>query len=390
MTHQHPSRMGHPRASVTSPSAPPIYQTTAFDVPDLDVLHALYEGKASGDVYTRDSNPNHTALAESIAIMEDAEAGAVFASGMGAAGSIFLSLTSAGDHVILARALYGKTLQLASRMQQQFGLQISYFDADQPEQIKELLTEKTRFVLVETVSNPLLQVADIEAIASSLNDSIPLVVDSTFTTPELIRPITMGAAIVFHSASKYLNGHGDVMLGVAAGRRSLIRRMNETSSIFGQNPNPFESWLCQRGLRTLPLRMKQICHTTLGLAETLISHPAIRKVHHPLLSEHSSYQTASRLYPNGTGGILALELAGNGFETVNRFMRAASGMPFSPTLADARTTISHPATTSHRFMSGEQRAELGICDELIRVSIGLEPLHQLTAEFSEALESIVG
>jgi cystathionine gamma-synthase len=151
MTHQHPSRMGHPRASVTSPSAPPIYQTTAFDVPDLDVLHALYEGKASGDVYTRDSNPNHTALAESIAIMEDAEAGAVFASGMGAAGSIFLALTSAGDHVLLARALYGKTLQLASRMQQQFGLQISYFDADQPEQLKELVTEKTRFVLVETV-----------------------------------------------------------------------------------------------------------------------------------------------------------------------------------------------------------------------------------------------
>jgi len=136
MTHQHPSRMGHPHPSVTSPSAPPSYQTTAFDVPDLDVLQALYEGKATGDVYTRDSNPNHTALAESIAIMEDAEAGAVFASGMGAAGSIFLALTSAGDHVILARALYGKTLQLASRMQQKFGLRISYFDADQPEQLK--------------------------------------------------------------------------------------------------------------------------------------------------------------------------------------------------------------------------------------------------------------
>ena len=389
MTHQHPSRMGHPRASVTSPSAPPIYQTTAFDVPDLDVLHALYEGRASGDVYTRDSNPNHTALAESIAIMEDAEAGAVFASGMGAAGSIFLALTSAGDHVILARALYGKTLQLASRMQQQFGLQISYFDADLPEQLKELVTEKTRFVLVETVSNPLLQVADIEAIASFLNDSIPLV-DSTFTTPELIRPLNLGASIVFHSASKYLNGHGDVMLGVAAGRKSLIRKMSETSSIFGQNANPFESWLCQRGLRTLPLRMKQICQTTLELARELSQHPAVRKVHHPLLAGHPSQAIASRLYPDGTGGILALELAGNGFSVVNRFMQAASGMPFSPTLADARTTISHPATTSHRFMTAEQRAEIGIRDELIRVSVGLEPLEQLKAEFSQVLEAIAG
>jgi cystathionine beta-lyase/cystathionine gamma-synthase len=390
MTHQHPSRMGHPRASVTSPSAPPIYQTTAFDVPDLDVLHALYDGRVSGDVYTRDSNPNHTALAESIAIMEDAEAGAVFASGMGAAGSIFLALTSAGDHLILARALYGKTLQLASRMQQQFGLRISYFDADQPEQLKELLTDKTRFVLVETVSNPLLQVADIEAIASFLNDNIPLVVDSTFTTPELIRPLNLGASIVFHSASKYLNGHGDVMLGVAAGRKSLIRKMSETSSIFGQNANPFESWLCQRGLRTLPLRMKQICLTTLELAHELSKHPAVRKVHHPLLPGHPSQSIASRLYPNGTGGILALELAGEGFSIVNRFMQAASGMPFSPTLADARTTISHPATTSHRFMTAEQRAEIGIRDELIRVSVGLEPPEQLKTEFSQVLEAIAG
>ena len=390
MTPQHPSRMGHPRASVTSPSAPPIYQTTAFDVPDLDVLHALYEGKATGDVYTRDSNPNHTALAESIAIMEDAEAGAVFASGMGAAGSIFLALASAGDHVVLARALYGKTLQLASRMQQQFGLQISYFDADQPEQLKELVTEKTRFVLVETVSNPLLQVADIEAIARSLNDNTPLVVDSTFTTPELIRPLNLGASIVFHSASKYLNGHGDVMLGVAAGRKSLIRKMSETSSIFGQNANPFESWLCQRGLRTLPLRMKQICQTTLELARELSKHPAVRKVHHPLLSGHPSQSIASRLYPSGTGGILALELAGEGFSIVNRFMQAASGIPFSPTLADARTTISHPATTSHRFMTAEQRTEIGIRDELIRVSVGLEPLEQLKVEFSQVLEAIAG
>ncbi len=388
MTHPHPSRMGHPRASVTSPSTPPIYQTTAFDVPDLDVLQALYEGKASGDVYTRDSNPNHSALAESIAIMEDAEAGAVFASGMGAVGSIFLALTSAGDHVILARALYGKTLQLASRMQQKFELRISYFDADQPEQLKGLLTEKTRFVLVETVSNPLLQVADIEAIANYLNESIPLVVDSTFTTPELIRPLNLGASIVFHSASKYLNGHGDVMLGVAAGKKSLIQRLSETSSIFGQNPNPFESWLCQRGLRTLPLRMKQICQTTVELARELSRHPAVRKVHHPLLPGHPSQAIASRLYPDGTGGILALELAGEGFSIVNRFMQAASGMPFSPTLADARTTISHPATTSHRFMTAEQRAEIGIRDELIRVSVGLEPAEQLKVEFSQVLEAI--
>ena len=388
MLNSHPSRMGHPRSSVTTPSSPPIYQTTAFDVPDLDVLQSLYEGKVQGDVYTRDSNPNHTALAETIAMMEQAESGAVFASGMGAVGSIFLTLARAGDHVIVARALYGKTLQLASRMQQQFGLTLNTFDATQPEQLTSLLTERTRFVLVETVSNPLLEVADIEALARTLNGKVPLVVDGTFTTPELIRPCTLGASIVFHSASKYLNGHGDVMLGVAAGDKTLIKRMSETASIFGQNANPFESWLCQRGLRTLPLRMAQICRTTNELAEFLTTHPAIKKVHHPRLASHPSHTLANRLYPNGTGGILSLELAGDGFEIVNRFMQAASMIPFSPTLADTRTTMSHPAMTSHRFLKSAERQELGICDQMVRLSIGLEPVEQLKQELTHALNRI--
>lgn len=388
MNEPHPSRLGHPRASVTSPSAPPIYQTTAFDVPDLDVLQALYTGQAAGDVYTRDSNPNHAALAETIAAMEHAEAGAVFASGMGAVGSIFLTLAGAGDHVILARALYGKTLQLAARMQKQFDLRISTFDATRPEQLMSLVTDRTRFVLLETVSNPLLEVADIEALAQCLNGTVPLIVDGTFTTPELIRPCTLGAAVVFHSASKYLNGHGDVMLGVAAGEKSLINRIAETSSIFGQNANPFESWLCQRGLRTLPLRMAQICRTTRELAAYLSGHSAVKKVHYPLLADHPSLDLARRLYPNGTGGILSLELAGSGSEIVNRFMQAAPMIPFSPTLADARTTMSHPATTSHRFLNANERKEIGIRDELVRLSIGLEPAEQLKQELGDALNRI--
>lgn len=389
MTEDHPSRMGHPRKSVTAPSSPPIYQTTAFDVPDLNVLNAMYAGEAQGDIYTRDSNPNHSALAESIAALEEAEAGAVFASGMGAIGSIFLTLAATGDHVIHARSLYGKTMQLASSMQQRFGLTISTFDATRPETVQSMLTDRTRFVLVETVSNPLVEVADIQGIAECLPPEIPLVVDSTFTTPELIRPCTLGAAVVFHSASKYINGHGDVMLGVAAGRKELIRRFGETSSIFGQNANPFESWLCQRGLRTLPLRMAQILRTTRDLAEHLSQHPAVRRVHYPLLADHPSCRLAQRLYPNGTGGIFSIELAGQGFEIVNRFMRAASMIPFSPTLADARTTLSHPASTSHRFMTAAQRQSMGIHDELIRISVGLEPMEQLRQELTNALDEVI-
>lgn len=383
MSQEHPARMGHSGPSVTRPSAPPIFQTTAFDVPDLDVLQQLYTGTVAGDIYTRDSNPNHSALASAIAQLEGTEAGAVFASGMGAAGSIFLALTSAGDHVILARSLYGKTLQLASRMQQ-LGIHVSYFDVSQPQQLPALICPQTRFVLVETISNPLLEVADIPEIVRQCGQ-LPVVVDSTFTTPQLIRPCSHGAAIVYHSASKYLNGHGDVMLGVAVGSRELMRQLQETASIFGQNPNPFESWLTLRGLRTLPLRMQQICETTRRLAEYLSSHPGVRKVHYPLLPTHPSQQLAQQLYPQGTGGIVSIELQGTGFAAVNSFMHRATGIPFSPTLADARTTISHPATTSHRFLTPAERSAVGIADELIRISVGLESFESLRSEFAAAL-----
>ena len=387
MSQQHPSRMGHPVPSVTVPSSPPIYQSTAFDVPDLDVLEKIHAGELHGDIYTRDSNPNHTALAESIATLEGTEGGAVFASGMGALGAIFLSLASADDHVILAQAIYGKTMQLAHRMQR-FGINVSTFDATNPDELTSLVTDRTRFVLVETVSNPLLEVSDIRGLANLLPAEIPLVVDSTFTTPELIKPCQQGASIVMHSASKYVNGHGDVMLGLAAGSADMMKRLNSTASVFGQNANPFESWLCQRGLRTLPLRMKQICRTTQELARSLNGHPSLRRVYHPSLENHVSHKLAQRLYPAGTGGILSLELAGSGADVVNRFMRAATSIPFAPTLADARTTLSHPASTSHRFMSASARAAVGICDELVRVSVGLESFEQLQSELLAALDMI--
>jgi cystathionine beta-lyase/cystathionine gamma-synthase len=267
---------------------------------------------------------------------------------------------------------------------QQLGVQVSYFDVSQPQQLSALIQPQTRFVLVETISNPLLEVADIPEIVRCCG-SLPVVVDSTFTTPQLIRPCSLGAAIVYHSASKYLNGHGDVMLGVAAGSQQLMRRLQETASVFGQNPNPFESWLTLRGLRTLPLRIQQICDTTRKLAAALTDHPGIRRVHFPLLPGHPSWSLAQRHYPQGTGGIISIELQGTGFDAVNTFMHRITAIPFSPTLADARTTLSHPATTSHRFLSPADRSAAGISDELIRISVGLEPFEMLWREFDAAL-----
>jgi cystathionine beta-lyase/cystathionine gamma-synthase len=384
----HIVRSGHPPESLTTPSSPAICQSAAFDIPDLDALQALFERDASGHIYTRDSNPNHAALSSAIASMEAAESATVFASGMSAVSSVFLTLAAAGDHVILSRSLYGMTLQLAARLCRQYGLSTTLVDVSDAGQFREAVTERTRFALIETVSNPLLEVADIAAIAAELQ-TVPLVADSTFTTPELVRPCQLGAAVVVHSASKYLNGHGDVMLGAAAGSHEMMRRLNETCSLFGQNANPFEAWLCQRGLRTLPLRMRQICETTNRLASCLSQHPAVRRVWHPSLAEHPSYQIAKRLYPGGTGGILSMELNGAGRDVVNRFIKSSAGIPFSPTLADARTTVSWPAGTSHRFLSAEERSAAGIPENLIRLSVGLEPFEMLASELQVSLSSLV-
>ncbi|MEZ6122634.1 MAG: aminotransferase class I/II-fold pyridoxal phosphate-dependent enzyme [Planctomycetaceae bacterium] len=382
----HPARMGHVPPFVTEPSSPAIYQTTAFDVPDLDVLAAIYSGSAEGYIYTRDNNPNHTALGRSIAELEGAESANVFASGMGALAAVTLTLCEAGSHLIVARSLYGVTLKLMARLERQFGIRVDYVDVIDPNGITEVLTPETRMCLIETVSNPLLEVADISAIAAVLGD-VPLVVDSTFTTPMLIRPLEHGATLVVHSASKYLNGHGDVMLGVVAGPGELMKRIRGTSSVFGQNANPFECWLTQRGLRTLPLRMQQVCRTAGQMAAWLQTRPEIAAVIHPSLPNHRTHRTASSLYPDGTGGIVSFVLKSGGRSAVNRFMKASPSIPFSPTLADSRTTISHPATTSHAFMTKTARAEIGITDELIRLSVGLEPAELLQHDLDIALKA---
>lgn len=376
--------MGHIPSADTSPSAPPIYQTTAFDIPDLDVLAGLHAGTATGHIYTRDSNPNHSALGESIASLEGAEAGAAFSSGMGAISAVAMTLASAGDHIIVARSLYGITVKMLNRLERKFGVDLTVVDACDPKSVAAAVTPKTKFAIVETVSNPLLEVADLPKLVEVLGD-VPLVVDSTFTTPELIRPLDHGAAIVVHSGSKYLNGHGDVMLGVAAGSSEVIKRVSSTAATFGQNANPFECWLTQRGLRTMPLRIKQIVETTNRLAEFLQQHPAVARVFHPSLPSHETGQTATKLYPKGTGGIVSFELQGGGKEAVNRLFQATPEIPFSPTLADSRTTFSHPATTSHGFMLPREREALGIKDELVRLSVGLESFEQLRHELTQGL-----
>lgn len=370
----------------TQTSNPPIYMTTAFDVDGLEQLDEITGGRVPGYIYTRDSNPNHEAFAADVARLEGAEAAVACASGMGAMTAAILAHVKSGDHIIAANVLYGRTVQMLNQLRSQFGVEVSFVNALDPDAFGRAVTPQTKLAIVENISNPLMEVADIPALAAALG-SVPLLVDSTFATPVLQRPLSLGAQLVFHSASKYLNGHGDVMLGVIAGGYSAIRKIRAMMALFGTNSNPFECWLASRGLRTLPLRMARVSESAGELARFLQSQPQVARVYYPGLPDHPTHQTASRLLDSGFGGMLAFELPG-GRDAVARLFRALHEIPFSPTLADARTTVSYPTGTSHKFLSAADRAAFGIQDGLVRLSVGLEDVADLQRELATALAAL--
>ncbi len=372
---------------ITRPSAPPIYMTTAFDLEDLGQLDAIATGREAGYIYTRDGNPNHEAFAADVARLEGADAGIVSASGMGALTAALLALVKSGDHIIAGRVLYGRTGQLINHLCASFGVKVTYVDVADPEAIRSAVTPETRLAIVESVSNPLVEVTDLPAVVQALG-TVPLLVDNTFATPCLLRPIEHGAQLVWHSASKYLNGHGDVMLGVMVGAAPLMRKIRGALSLYGMNSNPMETWLGSRGLRTLPLRMARVSESALTIAQFLQSQPAISRVYYPGLPTHPTHGLAQRLLTRGSGGMLAFDLKG-GRPAVDAFFRSlADTIPFSPTLADARTTLSYPAGTSHKFMTAAERAACGITDGLVRLSIGLEDAPDLMRELGAALAKV--
>ena len=251
------ARGGWSEDFTTRPSNPPIYQTTAFDLHGVEQLEAVVSGTEQGFIYTRDGNPNHSAFAQDVAKLEHANAGAVCASGMAAVSAILLSHLKSGDHVVAARVLYGRTSQQLEELSKRFGIEVTFADSRITDEMSSAVKENTKLCLVESISNPLMEVVDLPALVDAMGN-VPVVVDNTFATPCLFRPFEHGAKLVFHSASKYLNGHGDVMLGVVAGERAAVTRVRRVASLYGLNANPFECWLASRGLRTLPLRIEPV------------------------------------------------------------------------------------------------------------------------------------
>ena len=379
------ARAAAPVASVSRPLVPSLDLSVVYEIADLDQIDGLNTGRLSGFSYARDGHPNAVQLAAKMCAIERAEGGLVCASGMAAIASTLLTLVSQGDHVIISEGLYGKSTTLVSRELVRFGVTHDSFDPARPETLEKLITSRTRLVLVETISNPLLRVSDLEAIARVARGAgVPLMVDHTFA-PLLCRPIELGATFVMHSVTKLIGGHSDLTLGVVVGPREAIDRIRSVASTFGQTGNPFESWLALRGLATLSLRSDRASATALELAARLEAHPKVTRVVYPGLPSHPDHNLARRLLTNGFGAMVTFDVGGR--EQADHLIRSLRHIPFASSLGDVQTTLSHPCSTSHRGQDPEMLQRLGITPGLIRLSVGLEDPEDLWSDLSLALEA---
>lgn len=383
--------------SASTPLVPGVHLANVYVFDDMAQVDAVWEGREPGYVYGRFGTPNHTMLENTLASLEGGEAGLVVASGMGALSAFLLGGLRPGDHLVAGRDLYGATTALLREQAARWGIGVAFADATEPASVEAALTEATRAIVVEAVSNPLLRLADLPGLAAlARHRNLTLLVDSTFASPALLRPLEHGATAVHHSATKYLSGHGDVTAGVLVGSRTLVEAARAQAVRVGLNLGPFDAWLTLRGARTLALRMERHSANALALAEFLAARVEVARVHYPGLAQHPQHALARTLLPDGFGGMLSFELAG-GAAAVDRLFRVLAreaGSPgrepliaFAPSFGDVTTTWTYPARTSHRPLSDDERAKLGIGPGLVRLSVGIEAVEDLKESLDLALRA---
>jgi cystathionine gamma-synthase len=367
------------------PLVPPLYQSSVYTLPDLDALDRIMNLEEPGFIYARDAHPNARHLAEQLGELEGAAWSVVTGSGMAAISAIFLACVQQGDRIIASNRLYGRTTQLLNQELLRYGVQTTFVDSSDLEQVEAALKTPAKILFVETMSNPLVRLVDIEALAELADEhDCVLIVDNTFATPVLARPLDLGADFVMESLTKMIGGHSDVTLGVVCGKGAELPQLSQVVSIWGLASNPFDCWLASRGLCTLSLRMKTATANAQALADWLAEQPGISRVVYPGRPDHPDHELAQRLLPAGCGNMLCFELAG-GREAVNDFMHRAPGIAFSPSLGNTTTTCSHPSTTSHRYVSPAEKRRQGIGEGLIRLSVGVEELEVIEKEMAKGL-----
>jgi len=355
----------------------PIYQTSTFIFEDV--------GKTRGYDYSRTANPTRKVLEDTIAQLEGGKAGFAFATGMAAEATV-MHLLEAGSHVISGDDVYGGTYRLFQNVMQNFGLEFTFLRMDNRERIEDAIKPNTRMLWLETPSNPLLNIVDIEmAVDIAKKHNILTVIDNTFATPYFLRPIEYGVDLIVHSTTKYLNGHCDVIGGaVVTTTDELTQKVQFLLNAMGTCASPFDCWLVLRGIETLPVRMKQHEENAIAVANYLKGHPAIEKVFYPGLDSHPGHEIARRQM-KGFGGVVSFKSNG-GIEAANSFLKRIKVFSLAESLGGVASLAEHPATMSHASMPEDYREKVGITDELIRLSVGLENIDDLIEDLSQALE----
>lgn len=374
------------------PVATPIWPTVGYVYESMDDLDAVFAKTKPGQIYLRYTSPTAMAFEEAVASLEGAEAAQAFGSGMAAIHAVLLAAgAKAGTSVVAALDVYGATFTLLTNLFAALGVNTRLVDATDLSTVETALKEtKAVILLVETISNPLLKVADIPALAGLAHKyGASLLVDNTFASPYLFRPLEHGADYVIHSATKYLSGHGDVVAGIVATSQANKEKLFDLNKLTGGTLAPFEAWLALRGLKTLSLRMRQQCQNAQQVAAWLKTHPKIANVIYPGLPEHPQHALAENLFAGmGCGGVLSFEVIGADRAKAFRFMEALQLCLPATSLGDIYSLIVHPASSSHRTLSAEERAQVGIPEGLVRLSTGIENVDDILSDLEQALAKV--
>lgn len=372
------------------PKSPPIYQTSVFSFNSLDELEDYYAhpGQDGRYAYARIEHPNTDAFIGEVARLEGATGGVATGSGIAGLLAAVFATCEAGDHILCPEELYGGSVALLSTELNRFGIRTTYVPLADLYDLGRWAEPTTRLVLAETLSNPLLTVLDGPRLGAACRaHGIKLLIDNTFATPLLSRPLGWGADLVWHSATKYLSGHSDVTAGVVVARdEELVRRLRAVGSKLGLALGPFDAWLTERSLKTLRLRVRQHSENALAVARFLADHPAVAAVYYPGLPTHEGHPLAAEQFSGGWfGGMLSFRLKDDSAAAADRFFRQTKLFPLAPSLAGVASSSSHPLSTSHRTVPDEMRRRLGITPGLVRLSVGVEDVEELVADAAAAL-----
>ncbi len=386
--YQHPEPFH--RFPKSQPQTEPLHLSGVWRMESTEQADALLAGSASGFVYRREGHPNASSLAESLRVVHGADKAMVTAQGMSAISIAAMALLKPGDRVLLGQPVYGRTSFFFRQDLARWGIVFEDVNVTDNNAWVRAFRKPARMVIIETITNPRLNVPDIETIAKISHQSggeatseggTVVLVDNTFATPVLCQPLALGADLVMESLSKFVCGHADAMIGLLCGKTTVWDRMHQTMVSFGMTSSPLDCWLTQRGLASLPVRMAHAATSALELAKSIESHPSISQLDYPGLPSHSDHAIAKNQFNGTFGNMLTMKLKG-GLRSAQRFIAAVgSDIPFCPTLGEAQTTLSHPASTSHRSYSQEHLESLGIDGGTLRFSIGLEPNGWLTEKF---------